>query len=84
MELSHTEIMQDLDDLPVTEELRAQCRQLAAEGRYEELCLCLRRERKRFLQEMHRAQNDLDRLDRIIYDMKKRSRGDASRAAQTH
>ena len=73
MELSKNEIMQYLEELQVPEDFCGKCRDLAREEQYEELYLNLRRVRKQFLNEMHAAQGRLDQLDRLIYDMKKKS-----------
>ena len=72
MELSAKDITQYLDGLQIPEEMCDRCRHLAEEERYEELYASLRGVRPRFLDDMHTAQNRLDQLDLLIYDVKKK------------
>ena len=72
MELSTDEALQALEQLRLPEETRVQCGQLVRTCQYDELYVRLRGERTEFLNHMHAAQEQLDRLDRLIYDVKKK------------
>ena len=72
MDLSVNETLQCLDELQIPQELRERCRTLSEAGRYEELYRDLRCARTQFLEDMHTAQERLDRLDRLLYDIKKK------------
>ena len=73
--MSTEEIMQCLEDLQLPEGTKRRCRELAEAGQYEAVWQALRCTRMRFLEEMHTAQDRLDRLDQLIYLMKKKSDG---------
>ena len=72
MDLSTQEIIQCLQDLRLSQDTCDHCGRLAQNMQYEDLYLNLRGTRVQFLNEMHAAQERLDRLDRLIYDIKKK------------
>ena len=72
MALSTDEILQYLEDLRFPEEVCDRCRALAGTQQYDAFYQDLRCARARFLEEMHSAQERLDQLDRLIYDIKKK------------
>ena len=73
MDLSPNETVQCLRDLQIPGEMRARCIKLAETQQYEALYPLLRGARAQFLKDMHIAQERLDRLDRLIYDIKRKS-----------
>ena len=75
MALSTDEVLQYLEELKLPEETKNRCRELAETQQYEAFWQTLRCTRSQFLEEMHTAQDRLDRLDQLIYLMKKKSDG---------
>ena len=75
MDLTKKEIINYLEELQIPENLRDQCRMLTEAQEYDELYQSLRGARTQFLADMHSAQSRLDQLDRLIYDIKRKKRG---------
>ena len=72
MALSTEEILQYLEELHLPAETGKRCRELAEARQYEAVWQTLRCTRSQFLEDMHTAQDRLDRLDRLIYDIRKK------------
>ena len=72
MELTNDEIRQYLQELEIPEELHRRCESLAQNQQYARLYLDLRSIRVQFLENVHTAQDRLDQLDSLIYDIKKK------------
>ena len=82
MALSTEEILQYLEGLRLPEETGKRCRELAKAQQYDAVWQTLRCVRTQFLQEMHTAQERLDRLDRLIYDIRKKKEEDRPESRQ--
>ena len=72
MNLSVDEITQCMQELNMTNELYSRCIQEALDGQYDKLYADLRLQRVSCLEELHETQERLDRLDSLIYDIKKK------------
>ena len=73
MELTQNEIQQALESLELSEDAKAECRKLWADGKFMELQVYLRRLRGDFLDDLHESQQRLDQLDYLIYSIKKKN-----------
>ena len=71
MEYTSEEMLQLLEMLQVPKEAETKCRDLLAQDNYPEMYRYLRSLRGQFLEDLHVSQNRLDKLDHLIYEVKK-------------
>ena len=78
MELTQNDMLQLLEGLALSENAKKDCRKLWNAGSYAELYGYLRGLRGEFLDDLHESQQRLDRLDFLIYSMKKKKCSETS------
>ena len=78
MELTQKDMLQLMETLNLSEDTMAECRRMWTARSYSELHGYLKSLRGDFLNDLHDSQQRLDRLDYLIYNMKKKTNGSIS------
>lgn len=73
MKLTQNEVMQFLEQLHTSEEAMSRCETMLTQENYQALYRYLRSMRCAFLDNLHESQQRLDKLDYLIYDIKKKN-----------
>lgn len=73
MELTQEDMMQFLNELQLPKDIIEHCKGMLVEERYQEIYNSLRCVRCEYLEELHRSQKRLDKLDYLLYQVKMKS-----------